>query len=283
MAEPGLQEAAIEELYGLDPAAFLDRRNELAAAAKESGDKEAAGQIAALRKPTQSAHALNMLVRSDPAQAEALVELSAEFRTAERGLDGAALRELTKQRRKLIDDLARQAFRAISARSPSSGLREEVVSTLNAALADPGVAEQLCAGTLLRAARWDGFGSAAPPQLSVVRPVSGARATQTERKPRRLGVVTGGKGEDAEARKAAEAAERERVRRAREEAESKVREAGEAVTEAEGLVAEQDEDVRILAERLTDARRRLDELRLDLRRAEHRRRKAQAAHDRLKS
>lgn len=282
MAEPGLQEAAIEELYGLDPAAFLDRRNELAAAAKESGDKEAAGQIAALRKPTQSAHALNMLVRSDPAQAEALVELSAEFRTAERSLDGAALRELTKQRRKLIDDLARQAFRAISARSPSSGLREEVVSTLNAALADPGVAEQLCAGTLLRAARWDGFGSAAPPQLSVVRPVSGARATQTQRKPRRLGVLTGGKGDD-EARKAAEAAERERVRLAQEEAESKLREAGEAVTEAGGLVAEQDEDVRILAERLTDARRRLDELRLDLRRAEHRQRKAQAAHDRLTS
>lgn len=282
MAEPGLQEAAIEELYGLDPAAFLDRRNELAAAAKESGDKEAAGQIAALRKPTQSAHALNMLVRSDPAQAEALVELSAEFRTAERSLDGAALRELTKQRRKLIDDLARQAFRAISTRSPSSGLREEVVSTLNAALADPGVAEQLCAGTLLRAARWDGFGSAGTPQLSVVRPVSGARATQTQRKPRRLGVLTGGKGDD-EARKAAEAAERERVRLAQEEAESKLREAGEAVTEAGGLVAEQDEDVRILAERLTDARRRLDELRLDLRRAEHRQRKAQAAHDRLTS
>lgn len=282
MAEPGLQEAAIEELYGLDPAAFLDRRNELAAAAKESGDKEAAGQIAALRKPTQSAHALNMLVRSDPAQAEALVELSAEFRTAERSLDGAALRELTKQRRKLIDDLARQAFRAISARSPSSGLRDEVVSTLNAALADPGVAEQLCAGTLLRAARWDGFGSAAPPQLSVVRPVSGARATQVERKPRRLAVVTGGKGND-EARRRAEAAERERVRVAREEAETKLREAGEAVTEAEALVTEQDEDVRILAERLTDARRRLDEFRLDLRRAEHRQRKAQAAHDRLKS
>src|SRR5215467_13034658 len=42
--------------------------------------------------------------------------------------------------------------------SPSVALRDEVTDTFNAALADPDVAEQVTAGTLLKAVHWAGFG-----------------------------------------------------------------------------------------------------------------------------
>ena len=54
------------ELYTADPDRFTQRRSELVAQAREAGQGDAARRIAALRKPTRSAWAVNRLVRTDP-------------------------------------------------------------------------------------------------------------------------------------------------------------------------------------------------------------------------
>jgi hypothetical protein len=175
MAQHDLLRTAIDELYGVDPAQFVARRDALAAAAKQADDPGAAHTIGALRRPTQSAWTVNHLVRAEPGVPAELADLARALRTAERALDGARLRELTTQRRRLVDDLVRRAFAATGQRQPPSGLRDEVTATLEAALADPDVAEQVEAGTMVRAARWSGFGGQAGPALTVVTAPAPAR------------------------------------------------------------------------------------------------------------
>lgn len=177
-----LVERAAGELYAADPDSFVERRRELAAQARSGGDAEAAKSIAALRKPTRSAWTLNVLAREDPAAFDEVGELGAQLREAERRLDGGQMRDLSRRRRELIDALARKAFATSRQREPSAALREEVNATLLAAVADDDVAEQLRSGMLVRAASWDGFGSGARPELSLVPPP--ARPQRRTTKPR---------------------------------------------------------------------------------------------------
>jgi hypothetical protein len=161
-----LLQEAVAELYSSDPGEFIARRAEFAARARKAGEAAAAKQIAALRKPTRSAWVVNQLLRAQPDVAAQLETLGAELRSAQNALDGKAIRDLSRQRRELVDALTRQAFTVSGQRSPPAALRDEVTGTFGAALADPQVAEQLRAGALERPARRDGFGSAADPDLA---------------------------------------------------------------------------------------------------------------------
>jgi hypothetical protein len=167
---------AVAELYGVAPHEFIARRAALAAAARGAGDQPAARQIAALRKPTQSAWIVNQLARSVPSAATQLSELGADLRKAQRTLDGTAIRELSVRRRELVDDLTRQAFAAVDQATPPAALRDEVTTTLAAVVADPEVAGQFEAGAMARAARSDGFGATGP-LLTVVGPSDAPPAT----------------------------------------------------------------------------------------------------------
>jgi hypothetical protein len=166
---------AVAELYGVAPHEFIARRAALATAARGAGDQPAAKQIAALRKPTQSAWIVNQLARSVPSAATQLADLGADLRKAQRTLDGTAIRELSVRRRELIDDLTRQAFAAVGQPVPPAALRDEVTTTLAAVVADPEVAGQFEAGAMARAARSDGFGATGP-LLTVVGPSDPAPA-----------------------------------------------------------------------------------------------------------
>jgi hypothetical protein len=169
VTDPDLLRKAVAELYGVAPHEFIARRAALAAAARGAGDQPAAKQIAALRKPTQSAWIVNQLARSVPSAATQLSELGADLRKAQRTLDGTAIRELSVRRRELVDDLTRQAFAAVDQATPPAALRDEVTTTLAAVVADPEVAGQFEAGAMARAARSDGFGATGP-LLTVVGP-----------------------------------------------------------------------------------------------------------------
>src|ERR1035437_2934299 len=173
-----LQQEAIAELYSCDPGEFIERRGGLAARARAAGDAALAKKIAGLRKPTRSAWILNQLVRSAPDVTSRLAMLGDELRAAQRSLEGAAIRELSLRRRQLIDALTRQAFTLSGQLSPAPMLKEEVTATLTAALADPQIIELLQAGALDRAARRDGFGPAAAPDLALLPSPSGS-ATAT--------------------------------------------------------------------------------------------------------
>ena len=149
---------AVEELYGADPQSFTERRAELAAAARDAGDKEAAKAIGALRRPTRAAWVVNRLARSDPSGPAKLAELGAALRAAQEAGHGPRLRELSAARGALVDALTNQALSLAGVTDPPPALRLEVSQTLTAALADPGVAAEFAAGTLTRAVQWSGFG-----------------------------------------------------------------------------------------------------------------------------
>ena len=171
---------ATDELYGSDPEGFTERRAALAAQARAAGDRPAAKQIAGLRKPTRPAWIINQLVRDDPEVAARLTGLGDDLRAAATALDGAKIRELSQARRRLIDSLIRQALQQAGEQSPAAALREDLTATFGAALADPEVARELAAGTLLRAVHRADF-SAGIPELSLVPPVADtAKARQLE-------------------------------------------------------------------------------------------------------
>lgn len=301
MTAQDLVQDAIDELYSIDPDEFMPRRTALVARARKT-DRAAAEEIATLRKPTRSAYVLNRLVRSDPEAAQRLADLGGQLLAAQEALDGAEMRELSTLRRGLVEELADQAFSVTGLRSPPAAVRDDVVSTLNAAVADQSVLEQLRTGTLLRAARWDGFGFASAPELSVVRPAAPRQpraerstpskssrpsvpATTQARKPSRTAKATRADKDAAEVAARVEAqaaarAEEQRRRAVLAQAQRAVRDADAALAKAIKAEGEQHTRVRLLHEQLTDARRRLDEFRIDVRRAETRLRKVQAALER---
>ena len=292
MTGPDLFAEAAAELYSSDPDLFIERRGVLVAQARAAGHAPAAKRIAGLRKPTRSAWVLNRLVRASPGVPSELASLGGELLAAQRSLDGAAIRELSLRRHRLIDSLARQAFTAAGLHAPPAALRDEVTATLGAALSDPEVAEQLAAGTLERAARSEGFGPG-PPSLTLVTS-SGSRRSAAPRSPRapRASRALAVAGAAPAARPAARApappaeppgAERERRRlaalAAAEHAAAEADRAAEAATAAEQKL---ERAVQAMEEQLADARRSLAQTRAQARRARSRQRQARLALDRLR-
>jgi hypothetical protein len=302
--------AAVEELYGADPGVFTERRAELVTAARDAGDRAAAKAIAALRRPTRAAWAVNMLARSDPSGPAKLAELGSALRAAQQAGHGPRLRELSAARGALVDALTSQALSVAGVADPPPALRLEVSQTLTAALADPEVAADFAAGTLTRAVQWSGFGvlPAADGQEGQAEDEAASEAGAGEAggaavaRPR-LGVVTGtgtarstpsgaaqppakaaGRRKPTEAERQAAQAERQAAedeRLAREEAERAV--ASTASTAADALAAEDllEREVRELEERLTRARADLAGARMRARQAETAERRARQALDRL--
>lgn len=150
------------ELYGVPPARFVAMRTERARQARDAGNKPLATEIAALRRPTVSAWALNLLTRAAPADLTALLQLADALRDAQRRLAADQLRALSTQRQQVITTVVRRItdLAAAAGQRLSDTVQREVGTTLQAALADPDVAEQLRTGTLTTAATYDGFGPA---------------------------------------------------------------------------------------------------------------------------
>ncbi|MDT4975901.1 MAG: hypothetical protein QOG98_1659 [Pseudonocardiales bacterium] len=272
---------AIDELYSADPDDFVKRRGALASQARQDGDPKAATAITALRRPTKAAWLINRLVRADPDVASGLAELAKKLRDAQRTLDGAKLRELTQQRRKLIDRAIRQAFNLSGQAESAAALRQEVASTLEAALADPDVADQLATGTLVRSAEWSGFGDSTP-TLSAVPPLRAAEPKSSGK--RSVPTKTSGKAARPVAKRAESpevSGQKRRLERVA-QAEAALATATDEFDAATGAEREQDDKVGQLAEQLADARRRLDEARLTTRQAKARQREAQRRLDRAR-
>lgn len=157
--------AAADELYGLPPDRFVARRDELARAARTAGDREAAGAIKALRRPTLGAWYVNGAVRAGLAALHDLVRLGRELRDAQAAGDVTRLRELAGrrgavERRVLADLTAHLAGQGVGA-TPAA--LEEVRATLAAALADPDAEAAVLAGRLDRPLTYAGFGGGVGP------------------------------------------------------------------------------------------------------------------------
>ena len=166
------------ELYALPPEEFTAARGEAVAAARKSGDRELAGRIGGLRRPTVGAWLVNLLAHQRPDLIGELLALGEQMRAAQRNLRGDELRELSTQRRAMVSALARESRALAVAAGP--GVRAvlplgEVENTLTAALADPEVAEEVRLGRLVKPVEYAGFGEQPRPQLRLVH---GGAATQ---------------------------------------------------------------------------------------------------------
>ena len=147
-----------EDLYRLAPEDFTAARDAAAKQARADGDRELAGALKALRRPTVSAWLLNTLVRGDRDLVEQLLQLGPGLAQAQAGGDAAALRALGEQRRQLVGAVVDRAV-AMAGRPVTAAVRDEVSSTLEAALADPAWAGAVRSGRLVRALSYAGFGT----------------------------------------------------------------------------------------------------------------------------
>jgi hypothetical protein len=212
----------IDDLYARPPEEFVAARAALAKDLRAAGDKAAAKEVAALRRPTLAAWALNQLRRVDPEGLDEFAAAAATLRAAqERALGGdrtADLRSAMAERREAAARLVRAASGALRelAREPDPHVAP-MAATLEAAAADPETLDQLRNGRLTTEVEAPGFGlgdvAAAAPSPSPRRApkATAKKAKDTgskEAAARRKAEAAASKREAAEAAKAIRAAER---------------------------------------------------------------------------
>jgi len=153
-------DAVTDELYGASPEEFVERRKERAAEARDRKDRALAKAITALRRPTRSAWLVNLLAREDPDGVAALLALGGALAEAQQRGAGADLRRLSQERHSALEKLTRRAVElaAQQGHSATEATRLEVTQTLQAALADPVVADLVRAGRVVQPASYGGFG-----------------------------------------------------------------------------------------------------------------------------
>ncbi|SDD15546.1 hypothetical protein [Auraticoccus monumenti] len=160
----GSLEAELPGLFALEPGDFVAARDDLAARARTAGDRPLSARVKALRRPTVSAWVVNLLAREETDSVGDLVDLGEALRAAHQTLSADELRPLAAQRTAVVEALTRRAaaLAAEHGHPTTEAVRAEVAGTLQAALADPDVAEDVRAGRMTRAASYSGFGMVSP-------------------------------------------------------------------------------------------------------------------------
>jgi hypothetical protein len=172
-------QAKAADLYGLPLDEFTKARDALAKEARQAGDREAADEIKALRKPPVSAWAVNQLARRHPQELKALVKAGEGLRKAQRAAVGGggpdALRDATRAHRERLEELTSIARHDLGAESATL---QRVVQNLRTASVDKEASKALLAGTLAGDVEQSGFG-----QLLSAVPAGGFRKPRTKAKP----------------------------------------------------------------------------------------------------
>ncbi|MES1240337.1 MAG: hypothetical protein ABUT39_01840 [Acidobacteriota bacterium] len=133
----------IQGLYGLPLPEFTSARNELAKRLKKEGEKDAAGEVSALPKPTVSAWAVNHLFTVDSERMEELLAAGERARKALRqilsGGDAGALRDAIQEARDLANDLRDRAVEALSSEGhpPGAAIVERIATNLQSLAFSP--------------------------------------------------------------------------------------------------------------------------------------------------
>src|SRR3954463_1193095 len=183
-------EDVAQGLYGLLPEEFTSARDLAAREARAAGDRATAKAISGLRRPSLAAWLVNALIRHRPAEVEQLLTLGEALRSAQFGLAGDEVRQLSRQRQQLIAAVGRQA-RALARElgPPVSGeVGQEVEATLGAAMADPAVAEAVRSGRLTSPTSYAGLGTReteAPPPARRLTAVPTPATSEAPRRPRK--------------------------------------------------------------------------------------------------
>jgi hypothetical protein len=250
-------DAAAEELYAGSPDDFVERRTALAAQARAAKDRALVKQIGALRRPTRTAWLLNLLARQSADGVTELLSLGASLQEAQRRMAGTELRQLSAQRRRLVDRLAREAVQLGAAQgypAPDAAL-QEVSQTLQAALADPAVADLLRAGRMTAAVSYGGFG---PSDVMAAMAASLPAAAAEQGSDLAAEAPAEPEPEPAAEQDALAAAERRRLAARAEEAEAAWEAARTALDEAEAAAIQATAHADDLADRIEELRSELE-------------------------
>jgi hypothetical protein len=221
----------VDDLYGLPLDRFIPERTALAKELRGAGRREDAAAVAALRKPSVAAWAVNQLVRTQRRGVTELFEAGDALRgeqdqvLAGRG-DGGSLRSAVGQERAAVEKLAGMASGLLT--SEGHELRptiiERVSETLHAAALDDDARARVQDGRLERELRHVGLGMAGP---AIAGPAGKGGASAGRARAGRAGARPAGAaparkpaprvgekrpaGQGAAERAAAERAERERA------------------------------------------------------------------------
>jgi hypothetical protein len=246
----------VSDLYALPLDEFTGARNELAKELADGGDKGAAAEVRALKKPSVPAWAVNQVARAHPADVETLFDAGANLRDAQKKLmrtgNAAAVKDATAAERQAVKTLVARAKKILSdaGNAANEATLDRIADTFYATTTDDEGREYVRTGTLTKEMKRAGFGDIG--SLTVV-PAARAKEAKPQKKSAQL------QKESAKLQAAAEEAEQR---------------AAEAESLAADLVKEAD-DVRARA----DAAK--EKARFARREAAERRREAERAARRL--
>lgn len=232
--EPDAFEAIAAELYGLVPAEFTGARNAYAKQLRDDGDRELSDRVKGLRKPAAAAWVVNLLVRQDADEMTQVLDLGESLRQAQADLDGDALRELARQRRRLVAAVAgkgRNLARELGQKISEAVVRQ-VEDTLHAAMIDTDAAAAVRTGLLVDPLSATGVGS-----LKVATAVAEHTALGSSARPLAEVVESAGSRKASDLRAVPGPDAQERARREAQERKRQRQEAAAAVAGAEEDVA----------------------------------------------
>ncbi len=282
----------LDDLYGLPLDRFIPERASLVRELRSGGEREQASVVAALRKPSVAAWAVNQLIRTQRDEVEDLFAAGDALRDVQAGvLSGSAdardLRSAAERERAAVDALVGLARGLLSSggHELSAATVERVSETLHAAALDDEARSQVSEGRLVRELRHVGLGAglggaeAAPaPSRRPAAPARGggdnrakkvaARDAAAERQAlkERKAAEAAEQREREESRKRARALERDAARevdragRALRTAQERQARAAEALRQADAAVQDAEAGVDAADAAHRQARQRLDEV-----------------------
>jgi hypothetical protein len=212
-----------EDLYGLELDRFVPARAALVKRLRGEKRREEASEVAALRKPSVAAWAVNQLVRTEPKALQALFEAGDDLARAQAQAaagkgGGDAMRGATHRQREAVGELVAAAEGLLSSEGQgvSQATIERVGETLRAAANDENARRQVTGGCLTRELRFVGLGiGALPPSTAKSKrsaktkparePAEAERVAARER----AAALKAARRTEAEARRAATRAQKE--------------------------------------------------------------------------
>ncbi len=244
------------DLFGLPLERFIGERTALIKELRARGERDQAKRVAALRKPSLAAWAVNQLVRTQSPDVQALFDAGDGARHAQAELltgrsGGTELREALDREREAVSRLLGAARGLLSSEGHELSLvmLERVADTLHAAAFDADARKQVEDGCLQRELRHVGIGAAG---LAGESPGAPSKKRPRRDRPR----------VDARALSQAEAAAQRAAKRARKAADAsgtKRKSAAEALRRAEKAVAEAERRAEEAERTHRRARRALDD------------------------
>jgi hypothetical protein len=152
---------AADRLYGLPLEDFTRERDAAARALRSDKQRDAAAEVAKLRKPGAGAWAVNAIAREQPRLRDELLEAGDELRAAQdaaiAGRGARELREATARERAAVDAVLDAAAKLRpGGRALSGTAADRLRQTLHAAAVDREVREAIAAGRLVRDAEGGG-------------------------------------------------------------------------------------------------------------------------------